>query len=45
MKRKAHAQWNGSINDGKGTNSEELIGAAHAGKYLYGIGLKRQQII
>lgn len=31
MKRNASAQWEGSLKDGKGTNPEELLGAAHAG--------------
>ena len=63
MKRKAHAQWNGSIKDGKGamkvesglcegpysfssrfedgkgTNPEELIGAAHAGCFSMALSL------
>ncbi len=63
MKRKAYAQWNGSIKDGKGdmhvesglckgpysfasrfedgkgTNPEELIGAAHAGCFSMALSL------
>ena len=31
MKRKATAEWRGGLKDGKGTNPEELIAAAHAG--------------
>ena len=31
MKRKASAVWQGGLKDGKGTNPEELIAAAHAG--------------
>ena len=31
MKRKGSAVWKGGLKDGKGTNPEELIAAAHAG--------------
>jgi osmotically inducible protein OsmC len=31
MNRKASAVWKGSLKEGKGTNPEELIAAAHAG--------------
>ena len=31
MKRKASALWKGNLKEGKGTNPEELIAAAHAG--------------
>src|ERR1700754_1049426 len=31
MKRSASAAWQGGFEDGKGTNPEELIAAAHAG--------------
>ena len=31
MIRKASAEWRGGLKDGKGTNPEELIAAAHAG--------------
>ena len=39
MKRKASALWKGTFKDGKGTNPEELIAAAHAGCFTMALSL------